>query len=252
MELSNTVQQYQQVIREISAALTQRAEKNATQLLLLLSPHLASGETAPDLKLLFLLLARHAQHQQTQIEAADQRHAQELGDDAAALQARDSAAANVYSELSQIRSEVEAAFGDAGTRALGMSGETPRQWALLDRYATDILDRLQKGISLGTPTRKRVSFDQKAAAQDLAPLCEALKKALSEVTREAAEAKETQDAKNRAISIWDNSVPQVVAAARALFALAGDDEGAARLYSTPASYRRAAPAVATPSTEPPK
>ena len=239
MELSNVIQQYQQVVRDASAALTQRSEKNAAQLVSLLSQHLLSGETAPEFRLLFVLLSRHVQYYQKHIEDADQRHAQELGDDIVVLQAREDTAAKVYRELVQIRSELEAAFGSAGVAALGMTGITPRQPDLLERYAADILDRLQKGVSLGTPTRRRVSFDAKAVAEDLAPLCEALTKASAAVTREVAEAKDTQDAKNQAISEWDSNVPLVIAAAKALFALAGDSEGAARLYSTPASYRRA-------------
>jgi hypothetical protein len=249
MELSSVVQQYQQVTRDSTNAINQRAEKNAAQIALLLSPYLAAGEKMPDLKLVFLLLSRRVQQQQQHIEDADQKHAQELGDDAAALEARDTAVTNVYSELTQIRNEVEAAFGEAGTRALGMSGETPRGPALLERYASDILDRLNKEINLGTPLRKRSNFDHKAAADDLAPLCEALKRAIANVAKEIAEAKETQDARNNSISEWDKNVPPTILAARSLFTLAGDIEGASRLYTTPASYRRS-PSEPTEKTEP--
>jgi hypothetical protein len=240
MELSSTVQQYQQVTRDTTSQIEQRAEKNAVQILTLLSPYLATGEVIPELRILFVLLSRHIQRHQQTIEAADQLHAQELGDDAAVLLARDNAASALYSEMTQLRSEIEATFGASGISALGMTGETPRTAPLLERYAADVLDRLQKGVNLGTPLRKRTTFDQKAAAEDLIPLCNELKAAIANVTKEVAEAKETLDAKNLALLRWDSNVPPAIAAAKALFVLAGDSEGAARLYSTPLSYRKSA------------
>lgn len=237
MVLSEQVKACQDVVRVICPLLRERAAKTGEAITAFFRPFLAPDQTPPDGAALLLLIASAIEWHQEKLEEADVAHARELGDDAEPRQNRDNEYAKLYGEMTNLRSEVEAVYGPLGIRALGMSGNTPQDPPRLERLARDVSGRLlDPDYSLGTP-KNRISLDRQSAGSVILALCDALKHWIGVVDTEVAEAKTTQEARARALSEWYDKVPRLCALARGLLLVAGDEEGAGRIISTPPRYR---------------
>jgi hypothetical protein len=233
MELSEQVKACQDVVRVVVPVILERAARTGAALDELWKPLLEEGQSSPDGKLQMNLIAIAIERCQSVLEDADMAHARELGDDAEPRKKRDAAVSAAYRELTSLRDDIVAVFGDTGIKALGMSGNTPQDGPRLERLIRDVAGRLRdENVSLGT-AKGRVSLDRKAASDELIPLASELKETIAVVDKEAAEAKGTQDARNAAIDLWMDKVPKLCALARGLLLVAGDVEGAALIVSTP-------------------
>lgn len=240
MELSEQVKSCQDVVRVVVPLLRERAEKTGEALSLVLGAFLGQGQTPPDGAALLLLVARAIEVLQERLEAADLAHARELGDDVEPRNKRDKAAAAVYSELTELRVEIEAFYGAVAIRALGMSGDTPQDPPRLERLARDVAGRLlDEKFSLGEPKKARMTYDRKSAGAELLGGCGTLKPWIDKVDQEVAEAKTTLKARAQALAEWQEKVPKLCALARGVLLTAGDVEGAGRIVSTP--YRSPSP-----------
>jgi hypothetical protein len=236
MPLSSQVEEYQKLIMPIIALLREEARSVQAKKAFAdrYSKYLQKGEMLPDLGVLLTLLSRELEGSQNNIEGADQAYALEESDDPAVRQATEDATLALYDEVVQLRSELNAAYGEGAIAALGMQGDTTRVPARLERHARTVAERLKDArISLGKSKSVRVSLDRKAAAETLLALCDALATSLSDLNREKAELQQKQDERNRALTLWEEIVPSNCTAARGLLLLAGDVEGAGRITSTP-------------------
>lgn len=236
MPLSSQVEEYKRVIEPIVGLLREpdRAAKTIEALKQRYAAYLKSGEVMPDVGFLFELLSRELEGSQGNIEAADQAYALEESDDPAVKQAVEDATTALYDGVVQLRGEINAVYGEGAINALGMQGETTRVPLRLALHARTITERLNDDkISLGKPKSTRLKLDRKEVAEALALLCDELDVQLKALTREKAELLQKQDERNRALALWEETVPSNCAAARGLLLLAGDVEGAGRVASTP-------------------
>jgi AcrR family transcriptional regulator len=236
MPLSSQIEEYKKLIMPIIALLREEARSAQAKKAFAdrYSKHLQSGETLPDVNFVLELLSRELEGTQGNAEGADQAYALEESDDPAVRQAVEDALLALYDEVVQLRSEINAAYGEGAINALGMQGDTTRVPARLERHARTVAERLKDGkISLGKSKSVRMSLDRKAAAETLMTLCDGLAVTLLDLNREKAELLQKQDERNRALTLWEEIVPSNCAAARGLLLLAGDVEGAGRITSTP-------------------
>src|SRR5436190_4034738 len=125
MELSEQVKSCQDIVRVVVPLLRERAEKTGEALALVLGIFLEQGQKVPDGRALMLLVARAIEVIQERLEATDLAHARELGDDVEPRDKRDKASSALYSELTDLRREIESYYGSVAIQALGMSGTTP-------------------------------------------------------------------------------------------------------------------------------
>jgi hypothetical protein len=234
MELSEQVKSCKDIVRVVVPLLRERAEKTGAALAEIFGLFVEAGQKVPESGVMLLLLARGIEIYQERLEAADFAHSRELGDDVEPRDKRDKAASSLYSELTELRGEIEAFYGSVATQSLGMSGTTPQDPPRLESMARDISDRLQdETFSLGDPKKSRMSYDRKSAGLDLLWLANNVKQCIKVVDKEVAEAKTTQEARARALEAWQDKVPKFCAAARGLLLASGDEEGASRIVSTP-------------------
>lgn len=249
MAHSEQVKACQDVVRVVVPLLRERGAAAEAKLLEQLAPA-APGGVAPFAPGMFALLASALEAYQSKLEAADEAHARELDDDALPRQERDRASNALYSEMIELRAEVEALFGATGIQALGLSGATPKDAPRLERLARDVAGRLlQPALSLGEPKKQRLLWDRAAAGAAIEELAKALRASLEVVDREVAESRTTQSAREQALETWQSQVPALCGLARSLLLVAGDEDGASRVVSKPTRYR-SRPAEESPASPP--
>ena len=252
MPLSSQVEEYKRVVEPILALLTEPARKAKTieALKQRYAIYLKSGEVMPDVGFLFELLSRELEGSQQNIEASDQAYALEESDDPAVKKAVEDAMVALYDGVVQFRGEINAVYGEDAINALGMQGETTRVPLRLALHARTIVERLSDdSISLGKLKSTRLKLDRREVAGALVVLCDELDIQLKALTREKAELQQKQDERNRALALWEETVPSNCAAARGLLLLAGDVEGAGRVASTPKRRASATPDEDAPTED---
>lgn len=237
MELSKQVQRHKDLSGRLVALFESRKELLEGGLRSRLEKRLAAGEVMPDMGLFASLLVREWLSLQAEESEADLSATREAGDDPAVIKALEAAQQALYSEMTLLRSEVETGHGVTGIEALGMRGTTPTRAQDLETYARAVLLSLKNdNIPLGESRSRRMVFDRKGAAESIEPLLAALEVAIKDFSREEAELKVAQQRRSDAISEWRAETPMLAAALRALFVLAGDERGAARIVINP--YRK--------------
>lgn len=195
----------------------------------LLGPYLKKGEQMPDLALLSQLLERMLASRGQAMEAADSKHNEELADDAEPRGERDEASRDLYAQVVDIKQSTARLFGDGWVTKLGIPAEIPQDPATLVRLAGDIKKALGEA-KLPKPRLRGVkSFDVQPWIEDIDEPLKRLKKALSDVQREAREAQVTHVAKTRAVTAHDEGFSTGTSFAGALLRLVGEKEHAERL-----------------------
>lgn len=216
--------------RAVTAAADTHAAAVGEALANELAPHLAPGETMPDVALLVRLFGRKIAADNATLVKADTAHERELADDAAPREARDTAAAKVREILVDLRSSVDAAYGAAGLAVLGLTGTTPVDPSVLATAAASAVAALQDPErALPKPRRAGNQIDRAAFADELAAELPALQTALARVVTEDREKEATQTAKDRALASNDRTFTRGAGSLTALAAAAGLDELAAKV-----------------------
>jgi hypothetical protein len=232
-KLSIQIQRRQRVIRTAVSIVKARTSPSKDAIAEFFAPVLASTENVPDCGFLLELISRKLAYEQSQVETSETKYNNELSDDIQPREDRDQTANFLYRELTQIRKEVDTAYGSRGTKMLGLVGDTPQEPALLLRVAQKIVSDLNDpAFDFGATISPRVSFARAEAAKILEPLCTVLGAYINKVDAEVGEAKQALDARNKASTSWRKNVPMLCAVGRALLRLSGDEEGAARLTAT--------------------
>jgi len=159
---------------------------------------------------------------------ADEANSFELADDAGALAARDSAGADTYAALTELREVGTAVYGADYMRRLGFDGSTPQDETAIARLADRVL---ASAASIGAPAPRRpgLSLDISQWTAPLAASSEALEAALSRVALEKCQAEGTLVQKNAAIAAYDESFSVAANLLTALLASAGQKELAGRV-----------------------
>jgi hypothetical protein len=168
------------------------------------------------------------------MEAADDAHIAELGDDAAGRHQRDTATEVVYGLIVDFRGFLTANFDATATDALGLQGETPHDPQALLRMAHFLIDQLPR-FEAPKPRFPGVHLDKNHWLEQLRPAAQALDKALGQVRAETRDAQATQVAKDEAIATYDRTFSLVATFASALLQAAGQTKLASQLR--PSAHR---------------
>lgn len=230
---SKQVTDRQKNARTVLAALSTHESALARDLGGQLAPHLARGESLPDLALLLSLIGRSLSQATDALVAADTAHEAELRDDAEPRAARDEVADQLRTELVDLRATVLGLYGNPGLVALALQGETPRDPVVLSRFATDVLRACTAPATLPSPKVRGAKLDLKELAGLLGPLCKSLDAHLSAVAREEREAQVTLSQKNAALEHFDRTFSAAASLLSALLLTAGQADLAARVRPSP-------------------
>jgi hypothetical protein len=229
---SKQVVDRQKSAQAVIAAGETNASLIADELEKLLSAHLRKSEKLPDIDLLIDLVARYLGTSTDAMIAADEKNLLELADDDAARNARDEAAASLYSAVGDLREWATALYGTAALRTLGFSGPTPQEPVALSRFAGEIVSALTSG-RLPKPKRPGIKWDPAETVDEIKVAREALETHLKGVAREVREAQGTLAAKNAAISEHDERFARAAGFFAGLFRLAGQADLADKVRPSP-------------------
>ncbi|APR85228.1 Hypothetical protein A7982_10577 [Minicystis rosea] len=214
----------------------------------LLTPHLAPGETLPDVALLVALTKRLVARAGDDLVRADDAHEAELSDDAAPRLARDAAREALYATLTDLRDWLRGLFGEGALRGLGFYGDTPEDPVVLERFAGQVIDALQK--PLPKLRRPGATWDASDTVTTLIAQRDALSQHIADVTREAREAQVTWSTRVTALDTLDDRFRRSVGLLEGVLRLGGQDALADRLRPP---TRRGTQALTEPTpTEPEK
>lgn len=192
--------------------------------------HVEGKEKVPDLGLALQLVARALRAANERLLTADDAHQRELSDDAEPRERRDEAVTELIAEVVGIRSTIQAVFGPAGLRLVGLSGPTPTDAAAIEPHARRLLAALKDpDLTWPKPLKKGVKVDTSSWASDLEGPLETLSSSLRDVAREAREAQATLSAKNAALAHNDDLFARSATFISAALRLVGEDDLAARV-----------------------
>lgn len=204
-----------------------QAEATGTALEAIVKPHLAQGETLPDMTLVMTLMARALDASKMRMVSADAAHEAELGDDEPARRARDEAASNLSDKIVELREVITGVYG-AATATTVFSGPTPEDPVVLSRFAGEVATQLGK-IKLPAPRIKGATLDIADTVSALRAHRVTLDTQLKGVAREVREAQATLDAKTQAMAAYDEVFAGAATALTGLLRLAGKTELAAKV-----------------------
>jgi hypothetical protein len=215
--------------RAVVTAAETHANEIAAGMNRVLEPYLAKGETMPDTALLARLMGRWLDAEGKANLAADVAHEKELADDAAPREQREQANAKVRQTLIDLRAGVDATYGPAGLKKLGLDQAVPGDPSVVATTGWNVLNFLEDAsIKLPAP-RKGLKLDRKSFAEDLKAELPNLDKALKDVAREIREAEATLAAKRAATESNDRAFSRGAGWLSATCMAAGLDDISARI-----------------------
>ena len=189
--------------------------------------YLKKGEEAPDFAALVRLSCAMLGAAKASMVEKDEAHAAELGDDAPVREERDEARTALYDELVTLREVLIGAYGGPVASKV-FAGSTPEDPVVLTRYAGEVADRLQK-VKLPASRIKGAKLDVAETAASLRDKRAELEQHLKAVQREVREAQKTLDAKNAAMTAYDETFGGVATTLSGLLRLSGKAELAAKV-----------------------
>ena len=201
------------------------------------SKYLRKKESMPDVGLALTLVGRALRASSEALVEASRVHDAELADDAAPREARDTSAAELVSLTVGIRSAVDAVYGQAGLKALGLDGRTPTDSKAILEHARNLSKRLgDPKLAWPKALRSGVKLQPEVWIAELKEPVARLEAARKDVAREEREAQATGDAKAKAMSAHDAIFSRGAGFVSAALSLIGEDDLADR---TRPSTRRA-------------
>ncbi len=213
--------------RSVVAIGETQSEASEAPLVKLLKPHLAKGETLPNIALLLTLVSRALDASKTRMVEADAAHEAELGDDEPVRRARDEAASTLSDKVIELREILTGVYGSATASAV-FAGPTPEDPVVLSRFAGEVATQLVR-VKLPPPRIKGAKLDTAETASALQEHSATLDMHLKGVARELREAQATLDAKNQAMAAYDELFSGVATTLTGLLRLAGKADLAARV-----------------------
>ena len=212
------------------------------------------GLQVPDWQALLPVLGDHLRQAQERMSASDTAHEDELADDPAERDARDTQAEAVRGQLVRLRDLIRGVYGGQVERSV-FSGPAPRDTARLRKYGEEVAGRL---TSLGSPPPvvAGASLDTASLGATLGEDIARLGSALDAVTLEERQSQATLARKNEAIDAYDRAFQGVSTLFTGLFILAGQDDLADRVRPSlrrpgrPASLDDEASSEESPTTSP--
>jgi len=224
---SKQVTDRQKTANAVVAAIDTHASAATNAITTMLSPHLKSGETMPNVALLFSLLGRGFTANIQSLVTTDNTHQTELADDDPARNDRDNAASALRTECVDLREILTGMFGNTiATQVLPEA--VPRDPVMLARHGQTIEENLTR-ITLPTSRIPGATLDKPALIARFGLLRQTLEKTIQVVAREVREAQATQSAKDTAIDSFDNYFSMGADVTSSLLRLGGMPDQAAQL-----------------------
>lgn len=223
----------------VSATVTSSAVVHGPQVVAPLHAVLfPTGPAKPELTEKFLAaLGDVLERAAKEVQDADLAHAAELLDDVEPRQLRDDAHAKLVATLLSLRETLAALYGPSTMAAYGLGEPLPELSTQLLQRGRAVESLLRKTAISARPLRAGVTLKASALSDELAPIVEALGKALDAVARESREAQLTLERKNQATEAWGQVYQGVTSAFYGLYLLAGRKDLADRIE--PTARRRA-------------
>lgn len=212
----------------VGAAATSHGETIQAAVIDLLAPHLKKGEKMPDVAFLATVIGRALEQAESKMSAADHAHEVEMADDDGPRERRDATFEGLYAKTVEISEIIGGVYGAAEVRALKLDGTTPREPALLLRYATTVSNLMRKH-TFGKARLKSVKLSGADMADQLDELASELKASLDDVAREKREGEATLVKKHDAIASYDATFSRSATLLSALLAFGGQAELASRV-----------------------
>lgn len=213
---------------QILAAMRQHKGRIAEAWKALAEPYLQKGEDVPDVELLLEILARVLEHEMVAMQAADQRHQQELGDDDEPRERRDAAAKALATSLSDTAEIAAGLFGAAILPSLHLDAAPPRDPAMLSAHGDEVATALETA-TLPAPRVPGARFVAADFASRIKKTHGALAAALKDVAREQREAEGTLKDKNGSMASHDKAQSRVAGVTAGFLELVGETELADRV-----------------------
>jgi hypothetical protein len=207
------------------------------------------GAEAPSIQPLLQACAGALTRHADLLAQADAQHDAELADDDGLRDARDRATDATYEGVLKLRKTVDALFGAATLTALGLSGTTPRDPALLVTFTRQAAGQLRL-VTVPAPQIEGAVFDTAAQADKLESLAALLDGAWQAVAREVREGEATQVHKDQAMARHDAVFTRTAGLVEAVFRLAGQDSLADKVRPSRRQPGRTAALVDPAVTEP--
>lgn len=225
----------------VANAARQHAAKMSVALATRFAPVLAAEQPLPDFDNLQQALGQLVAAERQQLVSRDETHVTELDHDREVRAARDTAAAEVYEKLFEVRDTFEGQFG-AGASAKVLGGETriPTDPLALHRLGSRVLERLLSPQLVLPPARLNgVSVDPPALATSFDLPLHRLGEALETLGRERKDSDDTVLEKAAALERTDRTVAAAARVLDGLYALAGYPGWAEKVRLTRRAPRRA-------------
>jgi len=170
-------------------------------------------------------------HLESRTRDAEHAYTAEQADDPPIRNARDQAAARLIETLQQLREVVGQTLGPDGVARYGLTGQTPRVPQALAEHAGNVVSLLRKHPAAGEGRFVKELRTEKAADQ-LAPMVDALSEQLGRVDREVRELQAALVDRDRAVAQWMGDYPGIASILEGMYRLAGNTELADRIRPT--------------------
>lgn len=196
----------------------------------------------PDVKAFLDRLRGRLKEALRQLLQAEQRHLDELADDAEPRKRKERTTAELSQDVFQLRDLFRGAYGrSTAEEVIGFERRIAYDPAALARQSERVAARLRDpGLSLPPPRFEWLEISVEGAAATLEGKLERLRAATVDVTRNRSRAKGSKLVKDQAINGFDKAYRPIVKLLRAAFRLAGKPELAARIPSLRRRPRRKA------------
>lgn len=188
-----------------------------------LDPLLEEGEVPPDYALTLQLLRRYLALHRTQLVHADERHLDELADDAKPRRRREEAAAVVRADVLGLRSALDGGWGnDRGLELAGVENRILYDPVAVLRQGERVVGRMREpDFDLGPPRLPGFQFDVEAFLAVLETHCEELRQAVFDFDHEKREGEQTQFAKNQAMEDYNRAFTLTAGLLEAIYRFVG-------------------------------
>ena len=159
---------------------------------------------------------------------ADDRHLNEIADDAQTLGTRDEAVASTRAGLMEVRELCGTVYGPEYVRKLGFDGNTPSDPVQLERLATQVLANFDTASRPAT-ARFGLNLDVTQLKEQLAPEVAALTAALAAISEDVRQADMKLVEKRQAMDVYDKGFSATADLISTLLKLSGEEELAKRV-----------------------
>lgn len=237
--------------RAVSAAARAHSEPVGAALETLYRPVLRDGETMPDWVFVQELNARLLDGSVGQVILTDEEHRDELVEEVAFREDRDSGTRTVQRRIRDERKSFAGAHGDESLKHVGLDKPPERKSLAVYRQGSHIVRMLRVPDLKLQPARSgAVAVNPAGVADEMEPEVEALGESLANLDRQRKATDESLVAKDEAVDQLRRTYVDVARSQESYYRLAGKDELADRMRPSIRRFTRGSSQPSPDSGEP--